>query len=118
MQTFWLNSSFGHPATSLSPIWLRGRILDVPLELTEAAEVLDSLLSRITAQETRGCTRTSGALSKLGQNAVAPLADAPFYRPPVRHGKGDQPRRACPYASPPTFDFGRPASLGRSRVYL
>jgi hypothetical protein len=77
---------------------LRGRILNVPLELTEAAELLD----RLTFSDYQpGCEGFQADLWNRVQaraHAVAPLPDPPFYRPPVRYGKGDVPRRACPYA--------------------
>lgn len=77
---------------------LRGRILDVPLELTEAAELLDSLTFADYRPGSEGFHADFWNGIEARANAVAPLADSPFYRPPVRHGKGDQPRRACPYA--------------------
>ncbi len=77
---------------------LRGRILNVPLELTEAAGLLD----RLTFSNYQpGCESLQADLWNRVQaraHAVAPLPDPPFYRPPVRYGKGDMPRRACPYA--------------------
>lgn len=77
---------------------LRGRILDVPLELTEAAELLDSLTFADYRPGNEGFHADFWSAIEARANTVAPLADAPFYRPPVRHGKGDEPRRACPYA--------------------
>lgn len=77
---------------------LRGRILDVPLELTEAAELLDSLTFADYRPGSEGFHADFWNGIEARANAVAPLADSPFYRPPARHGKGDQPRRACPYA--------------------
>lgn len=77
---------------------LRGRILNVPLELTEAAE----LLNRLTFSDYQpGCEGFKADLWNRVQaraHAVAPLPDPPFYRPPVRNGEGDLTRRACPYA--------------------
>jgi hypothetical protein len=77
---------------------LRGRILDVPLELTEAAELLDSLTFVDYRPGNEGFHADFWSAIEARANTVAPLADTPFYRPPVRHGKGDEPRRACPYA--------------------
>ena len=77
---------------------LRGRILDVPLELTEAAELLDSLTYADYRPGSEGFHAVFWSGIEARANAVAPLADTPFYRPPVRDGQGDQPRRACPYA--------------------
>jgi len=77
---------------------LRGRILDVPLELTEAAELLDSLTFADYRPGNEGFHADFWSAIEARANTVAPLADTPFYRPPVRHGKGDEPRRACPYA--------------------
>lgn len=77
---------------------LRGRILDAPLELSEAAKLLD----RLTYSGYQpGCEDLHADLwnrVEARAHAVAPLQDPPFYRPPLRHGKGDLPRRACPYA--------------------
>ncbi len=77
---------------------LRGRILNVPLELTEAAELLGSLAFPGYQPGSEGFHADFWSGIEARANAVAPLADSPFYRPPVRHGEGDQPRRACPYA--------------------
>lgn len=77
---------------------LRGRILNVPLELTEAAELLDSLTFADYRPGSEGLYSDFWSSIEARANAVAPLADSPFYRPPVRHSEGDQPRRACPYA--------------------
>lgn len=77
---------------------LRGRILNVPLELTQAAELLDSLTFADYRPGNEGFHAEFWSGIEARANAVDPLADTPFYRPPVRHGKGDQPRRACPYA--------------------
>lgn len=77
---------------------LRGRILDVPLELTEAAELLDSLTFADYRPGNEGFHADFWNAIEARANKVAPLADTPFYRPPVRNGKGDEPRRACPYA--------------------
>lgn len=77
---------------------LRGRILDVPLDLTEAAELLDRLTF---ARYQPGSASFYAELWKRIESrahAVAPLLDPPLYRPPVRYGEGDLPRRACPYA--------------------
>lgn len=77
---------------------LRGRILDVPLELTEAAKLLDSLTFADYRPGSEGFHADFWSGIEARANAVVPLADTPFYRPPVRHSVGDQPRRACPYA--------------------
>ena len=77
---------------------LRGRILDVPLELTEAAELLDSLTFADYRPGNEGFHADFWNGIEARANAIAPLADTPFYRPPVMHGKGDQPRRTCPYS--------------------
>ncbi|WP_287882785.1 Z1 domain-containing protein [Paracoccus sp. (in: a-proteobacteria)] len=77
---------------------LRGRILNVPLDLTEAAELLDSLTFANYRPGSEGFYADFWSGIEARANAVAPLADSPLYRPPVRNGKGDQPRRACPYA--------------------
>lgn len=77
---------------------LRGRILDAPLELTEAAELLDRLTFSGYQPGCEGLQADLWNRIEARAHAVAPLPDPPFYRPPVRHGKGDVPRRACPYA--------------------
>ncbi|WP_314323821.1 Z1 domain-containing protein [Comamonas aquatica] len=77
---------------------LRGRILDVPLELSEAAELLDSLSFADYQPGSKGFHADFWSGIEARANAVAPLSDSPFYRPPGKLGKGDQPRRACPYA--------------------
>jgi hypothetical protein len=77
---------------------LRGRILDVPLELTDAAELLDRLTFADYRPGNEGVHGDIWRGIEARANALAKLADAPFYRPPVRSGKGDQPRQACPYA--------------------
>ena len=77
---------------------LRGRILDVPLELTEAAELLDSLTFADYRPGNEGFHADFWNGIEARANAIAPLADTPFYRPPVMHGKGDQSRRTCPYS--------------------
>lgn len=77
---------------------LRGRILDVPLELTEAAELLDRLTYADYRPGNEGFHADIWRGIEARANAVDTLANAPFYRPPVRNCKGDQPRRACPYA--------------------
>lgn len=92
---------------------LRGRILDVPLELTEAAELLDSLTFADYQPGSEGFHADFWSGVEARANAVAPLTDSPFYRPPMRHGKGDQPRRACPYSIAAYLRFWS-ASLTRS----
>jgi len=77
---------------------LRGRILDVPLELTEAADLLDRLTFTGYQPGSEGFHADFWSRIEARAHAVAPLPDPPFYRPPVRHGKGDPTRRACPYA--------------------
>lgn len=77
---------------------LRGRILNVPLELTEAAELLDRLTFSDYQPGREGFQADIWNRVQARAHAVAPLPNPPFYRPPVRYGKGDVPRRACPYA--------------------
>lgn len=76
----------------------RGRILDVPLKLTEAAELLDRLTFAKYRPGSEGFQADFWSRIEARANAVTPLPDPPFYRPPVRHGEGDLTRRACPYA--------------------
>lgn len=77
---------------------LRGRILDMPLELTEAAELLGRLTFADYQPGSEGFHADFWDRIEARAHAVAPLTDRPFYRPPVRHGEGDLARRACPYA--------------------
>lgn len=76
----------------------RGRILDVPLELTAAAELLDRLTFAKYRPGSGGFHADFWSRIEARAHAVTPLPDPPFYRPPVRHGEGDLTRRACPYA--------------------
>lgn len=90
---------FAQPSSDLTVAnVLRGRILDVPLELTEAAELLDRLTFADYRPGSEGFHADFWNGIEARANAVAPLPDSPFYRPPVSHGRGDQTRRACPYA--------------------
>lgn len=77
---------------------LRGRILDVPLELTEAAELLDRLTFAAYQPGSEGFHAELWKRIEARAHSVAPLQDPPLYRPPVRHGEGDLTRRACPYS--------------------
>lgn len=76
----------------------RGRILDVPLDLTEAAELLDRLTFASYQPGSEGFHAELWKRIEARAHAVAPLPDPPLYRPPARHGEGDVTRRACPYA--------------------
>ena len=90
---------FARPSSDLTVAnVLRGRILDVPLELTETAELLDRLTFADYRPGSEGFHADFWSGIEARANAVAPLPDSPIYRPPVRHGGGDQTRRACPYA--------------------
>ncbi|WP_417261771.1 Z1 domain-containing protein [Celeribacter sp.] len=90
---------FARPSSDLNVAKvLRGRILDAPLELTEAADVLDRLTFADYQPGIEGLHADIWSGIEARANAVATLADAPLYRPPVRNGRGDQQRRACPYA--------------------
>ncbi|WP_231574510.1 Z1 domain-containing protein [Delftia sp. ZNC0008] len=90
---------FARPSSDLTVAEvLRGRILDVPLELTEAAEILDRLSFADYRPGSEGFYADFWSDIEARTNAVAPLPDSPFYRPPVKHGEGDQTRHACPYA--------------------
>ena len=77
---------------------LRGRILDTPLMLNEAAALLDRLTFKGYRPGGVGLQADLWNRIEARAQAVAPLPDPPFYRPPVRQGKGDLPRHACPYA--------------------
>lgn len=90
---------FARPSSDLTVAnVLRGRILDVPLELTEAAELLDRLTFADYQPGSKGFHADFWSGIEARANAVAPLSDSPFYRPPGKLGKGDLPRRTCPYA--------------------
>ena len=90
---------FARPSSDLTVAnVLRGRILDTPLELTEAADVLDRITFGDYQPGSEGFYADIWSGIEARANAVAPLANAPLYRPPVRTGRGDQSRRACPYA--------------------
>lgn len=90
---------FARPSSDLTVAKvLRGRILDAPLELTAAADVLDRLTFADYRPGSEGFYADIWSGIESRANAVDTLADAPLYRPPVRNGRGDQPRRACPYA--------------------
>jgi hypothetical protein len=90
---------FARPSSDLTVANVqRGRILDVPLKLTEAAELLDRLTFAQYQPGSEGFHAEFWSRIEARANAVSPLSDRPFYRPPVRHGEGDLTRRACPYA--------------------
>lgn len=90
---------FAEPSSDLTVAnVLRGRILNVPLELTDAAELLDRLTFAGYQPRSDGFHADLWSRIEARAHAVAPLPDTPFYRPPVRRGAGDPPRRACPYA--------------------
>ena len=90
---------FARPSSDLTVAnVLRGRILDVPLELTEAAELLDRLTFAGYQPGREGFHADIWSRIEARAHAVAPLPDPPFYRPPVRREEGDLTRRACPYA--------------------
>jgi hypothetical protein len=90
---------FARPSSDLTvDNVLRGRILNAPLELTEAAELLDRLTFANYCPGSVGSYADFWNRVEARAHSVAPLPDPPLYRPPVRHGEGDLPRRACPYA--------------------
>ena len=72
--------------------------MNVPLELTEAAELLDRLTFSDYQPGSESFQADIWNRVQARAHAVAPLPDPPFYRPPVRDGKGGVPKRACPYA--------------------
>lgn len=76
---------------------LRGRILDRPLDLTEAAQLLDSLAFESYRPGSKSFEGTFWESIEARVNAVSPLSDPEFYRPPIKHEQGDPVRRACPY---------------------
>ncbi len=89
---------FARPSSDLTVANVqRGRILDVPLKLTEAAELLDRLTYAQYRPGSEGFHADFWSRIEARAHAVSPLSDRPFYRPPFRHGEGDLTRRACPY---------------------
>lgn len=90
---------FARPSSNLTVADVqRGRILDEPLKLTEAAEFLDRLSYAQYRPSSEGIQAQFWSCIEARAHAVSPLPDRPFYRPPLRHGEGDLTRRACPYA--------------------
>lgn len=90
---------FARPSSDLTVADVqRGRILDVPLKLTEAADLLDRLTFTQYRPGRVGFHADFWSRIESRAHAVSPLPDRPFYRPPVRDGEGDLTRRACPYA--------------------
>lgn len=90
---------FARPSSDLTVAnVLRGRILDEPLELTEAADLLDRLTFAKYRPGSEGFHADFWNGIEARAHAVASLSNQPFYRPPLRHGEGDPTRRACPYA--------------------
>lgn len=90
---------FARPSSDLTVADVqRGRILDVPLKLTEAADLLDRLTHAHYRPGSQGFHADFWSRIEARAHAVSPLSDRPFYRPPFRHGEGDLTRRACPYA--------------------
>lgn len=92
---------------------LRGRILDDPLELTEAADLLERLRFAKYQPGNKGSYADLWKSIEARAHSVAPLPDPPFYRPPVRDRKGHLPRHACPYSIAAYFRLWS-ASLTRS----
>lgn len=90
---------FARPSSDLTVADVqRGRILDVPLKLSEAAELLDRLTFAHYRPGSEGFHADFWSRIEARAHAVSPLPDRPFYRPPVMHCEGDLTRRACPYA--------------------
>jgi hypothetical protein len=90
---------FARPSSDLTVASVqRGRILDLPLKLTEAADLLDSLTYAQYRPGSEGFQADIWSRIEARAHAVIPLLDRPFYRPPVRQGEGDLTRRTCPYA--------------------
>lgn len=89
---------FDGPSTDLTVgNILRGRVLDRPLDLAEAAQLLDSL---VYDQYRPSVKSAQGVLWKRIEarvNAIESLADEELYRPPLKSGQGTPSRRACPY---------------------
>ena len=90
---------FARPSSDLTVANVqRGRILDAPLKLTEAADFLDRLTYANYRPGSEGFHADFWSRIEARAHAVTPLSDRPFYRPPFRNGEGDLTRRACPYA--------------------
>lgn len=77
---------------------LRGRILDQPLGLTQAADLLDRLTFADYQPGVEGFEADFWNRIETRVGAGATLPDSPLYRPPLKSGTGDLPRRACPYS--------------------
>lgn len=89
----------GEPSTNLVVgNVLRGRILDRPLDLTDAAQLLDSLIFDGYRPSSKSFQGTFWERIESRVDAVSPLSHPELYRPPVKYGQGDPARRACPYA--------------------
>lgn len=90
---------FARPSSDLTVAnVLRGRILDEPLELTEAAELLDRLTFASYQPGSDGFHADFWSRIEARAHTVSPLPDPLFYRPPMKCGEGDLNRRACPYS--------------------
>lgn len=77
---------------------LRGRILDRPLDLIEAAQLLDRL---VFENYRPGIESFHGMLWERIEarvNSERPLKEARLYRPPIENGKGHPAKRSCPYS--------------------
>lgn len=75
----------------------RGRILDMPLSLTEAADLLDQFRYESYHPGTESHRALLWRQVTARANSFRTLEPAALYRPPAV-GDGDAPHRACPYA--------------------
>ena len=77
---------------------LRGRILDKPLTLADAATLLDRLSFTDYRPGAESYQADLWNRIEARVHAEVPLEDRPLYRPPVKQGGGDPARHDCPYA--------------------
>lgn len=76
---------------------LRGRILEQPLTLGEAADLLDSLRYEQYRPGDKSQQAVHWRQMESRVAALQPLGTGGLYRPPTS-GAGDAPRKACPYS--------------------
>lgn len=91
---------------------LRGRIMEQPLDLTDAAQLLDSLFFDEYQPSSNSFQGSFWERIEARVDAVKSLSDPELYRPPAKHRNGDPARQACPYSIAAYFRLWA-ASLSR-----